>query len=134
MIYTIGYALIAHSKEVSQLEATNVDGERLVRLEAQIESIGRDMTELKGSIATFLTNLGSMHIDYVPRKEIDKQNELRDKQIEKLEIDIQENAKDIDSLKDKWLSRPTWGVTMTFTGGGSLITGLIIYILTGHAH
>jgi len=109
-----------------------LDGERLVRLEEQISGIGRDMAEVKNSIAAFLTSIGNMHKDYVPREEIEKQSELHAKQVDELELAIRKNSGDIIELREKWLSRPTWGVTMTFTGGGALIVGLITYVLTGH--
>jgi len=111
-----------------------MDSERLVALEAQIGEIGRNMTEVKTSIAAFLTSIGNMHKEFTPREEQDKQNQLVGKQIDELEIAIGKNSEDINALRETWWSRPTWGVTMSFTLGGALIVGLVTFVITGQIH
>jgi predicted RNase H-like nuclease (RuvC/YqgF family) len=114
------------------LEAKPVDGERLVRLEEQIGAMRGDMQEIKASISTFLTTFASLHKDYVPREEIEKQMELESERMDKLEKAIGTNSAQIEELRQKWWERPTWLITWTFTIGGSLISGLIIGMVTGH--
>jgi seryl-tRNA synthetase len=106
----------------------------LATLKAQIGEINRNMADVKTNIATFLTSIGNMHKEFTPRDEQIKQDALIGKQIDELETAIKKNATDIETLKEKWWTRPTWGVTMTFTTGGALIVGLITFVLSSRLH
>lgn len=114
------------------VEAGAVEMERLVRLETQIEAMRSDLAEIKSNIGAFLTAFGNMHKEFIPRVELEKQMALDMERMNKLETAIEQNAKEIGLLENKWWGRPPWWLTLIFTTGGGMLAGLVVGIVTGH--
>ncbi|GIM47715.1 hypothetical protein DNHGIG_32640 [Collibacillus ludicampi] len=100
------------------------DVERLARMEEKLTNLIEDIKEIKSYSNSLIKTMSTMHIDYVPRKELEEK-------INNLEEQVDEKTQDIKELRRKINSRPSWVISILITSLSTITVGLIVYIITG---